>query len=196
MRKISKILKIPYSTVQYTITHYSDDVKSVPQSGRPKILDEDNQKKLKVVVNKNNRLSADQIKEKFVETSGVEVSTKTIRRNLHKLGIHSRVAAVKPLLSEKQREERLKWCLEKRSWGIRKWKSVIWSDESRFTVFRSDGPCRVWRKNGGRYDDENLVPSVKHGGSGIMVWECFSGKGLGPLIKWIGRWIVGIILKY
>ena len=42
MRKISKILKIPYSTVQYTITHYSDDVKSVPQSGRPKILGEDN----------------------------------------------------------------------------------------------------------------------------------------------------------
>src|SRR5437763_16586614 len=52
MRKVSKILKIPYRIVQYTITHYSDDVKSALRSGRPKILDENDQKKLKEVVNK------------------------------------------------------------------------------------------------------------------------------------------------
>jgi len=28
MKKISKMLKIPYSAVQYTITHYSNDVKN------------------------------------------------------------------------------------------------------------------------------------------------------------------------
>ena len=64
---------------------------------------------------------------------------------------------------------------------------MIWSDESRFTIFRNDGPGRVWRKNGCRYDIENLVPSVKHGGGGIMVWGCFSGKGLGPLVTVEGK---------
>src|SRR4051794_6279940 len=99
MPRISKILKIPYSTVQYTVAHYSNSAKSASRSGRRKIIDKDNQKKLKEIVNKNNRLSADQIREKFIEVSDIEVSTRTIRRNLHKLKIYSRVAAVKPLLS-------------------------------------------------------------------------------------------------
>src|SRR5438270_238501 len=66
-------------------------------------------------------------------------------------------------------------------------KTIIWSDESRFTLFQNDGPSRVWRKNGTRYDIENLTPTVKHGGGGVMMWECFSGKGLGPLVKVDGK---------
>src|SRR5687768_9581657 len=104
---------------------------------KTQILDKDDQKKLKKVVKNNNRASADQIREKV---SDVEISTKTIRRNLHEFGIYSRVAVVKPLLTGKQREKRLRWCLEKRRWSVRKWNTVIWSDESRFTVFRNDGP--------------------------------------------------------
>ena len=119
--------------------------------------------------------------------SGVEVGKNTIRKNLHELGIFSRVAAIKSLLSEKQRSDRLKWCINKRSWSVRQWKAVIWSDESRFKIFRSDGPTRVWRKNGERYKIENIRPSVKHGGGSLMDWGCFSGKGLGPLVRWMGR---------
>ena len=58
------------------------------------------------------------------------MSDKTIRKNLHEMGIQSRVAAVKPLLTNQQRENRLKWCLDRRNWTIRQWKSVIWSGES------------------------------------------------------------------
>lgn len=70
---------------------------------------------------------------------------------------------------------------------MRQWKNVIWSDESRFKIFRSDGPSQVWRENGKRYNIENIRPSIKHGSDGIMVWGCFSGKGLGPLVKVDGR---------
>ena len=103
------------------------------------------------------------------------------------MGIHSQIAAPKPLLTEPQRERRLKWYIERRNWPIKKWKTVIWSDESRFTLFENDGPNRVWRENGTRFDIENLTPTVKHVGGGIMVWGCFSGKGLGPLVKVDGK---------
>jgi hypothetical protein len=56
------------------------------------------------------------------------------------MGIYSRIAVPKPLLTEKQRENRLNWCIERQNWSIKKWKTVIWSDESRFTLFENDGP--------------------------------------------------------
>jgi transposase len=189
MSVISKKLKIPKTTVYDTIKRHmnSENVKSAPRSGRPKALNEDDQKKLKDIVINNNRNSAELIQREFTIESGKKVSTKTIRKNLHELKIYSRIAAVKPLLSEKQRLRRLKWCNQRKHWTIKNWKTVIWSDESRFTIFKNDGPGRVWRKDGHRYDIENLVPSVKHGGGGIMVWGCFSGKGLGPLVKVDGK---------
>jgi transposase len=189
LNKIVKILKLPKTTVYDTIKRYenAESLRSAPRSGRPCALNVGEQKTLREIALKNNRSSAEEIQRNFVGVSGVEVSVKTIRKNLHELGIQSRVAAVKPLLTDQQRENRLKWCLDRRNWTIRQWKSVIWSDESRFKIFRSDGPTRVWRKSGERYKIENMRPSVKHGGGGIMVWGCFSGKGLGPLVKVEGK---------
>ena len=63
------------------------------------------------------------------------------------------------------------------------WKKVIWSDESRFTLFKSDGETRVWRLPKEKYDIDCVVPTVKHGGGGVMVWGCFTWKSLGPLVR-------------
>ena len=65
------------------------------------------------------------------------------RRNLHEIKFFSRIPTSKPLLTDRQRENRLNWCIERKDLSIRKWKSVIWSDESRFTIFKNDGPGRV-----------------------------------------------------
>ena len=103
MSEISKKLKISKDAVYNTIKRYEncDGVQSASRSGRPKTLNGDDQKTLEEIINQNNRNSLDQIRETFSVVTGKEVSMRTIRRNLHKLGIHSRVAAVKPLLSQK-----------------------------------------------------------------------------------------------
>ena len=127
------------------------------------------------LLKKNNRLSLDEIRQNF-NSSDKQISAVTIRRNLHQMGIYSRVSVPKPLLTESQREKRLSWCIERQNWSVRQWKTVIWSDESRFTIFQNDGPSHVWRKDGTQYNIENLTPTVKHGGGGVMMWGCFSGR--------------------
>ncbi|GFV27729.1 transposable element Tc1 transposase [Trichonephila clavipes] len=59
------------------------------------------------------------------------------------------------------------------------WKKVIFSDESKFNIFGSDGRRTVWRKPNTALDPKNLRPTVKHGGVSVMVWGCMASNGVG-----------------
>ena len=59
---------------------------------------------------------------------------------------------------------------------MEQWKSVLGSDELRFTLFRSDGRVWVWQL------PVCIVSTRKFGGGGVMVWGCFSYWGVGPLM--------------
>jgi hypothetical protein len=48
--------------------------------------------------------------------------------------------------------------------------SVMWSNESIFTLFPTSGSVYIWRTPKDAYNLEYLVPTVKHGGDSVMVW--------------------------
>jgi len=183
VRSVAEVTGIPKSTCYDIIKMYEEEgvTKPPPREGRPPLMTPRDRRHLALTVEKNPLTPIAVLKEEFSEASGTQASISTLRRALPLLGYHACAGARKPWVSPVNRAIRLKWCRDHADWDER-WKSVIWTDESRFRLFRSDGRVWTWRKVGYRYHTNHLIPTVKHGGGSVMVWSCFSWNGLGPLI--------------
>ena len=62
------------------------------------------------------------------------------------------------------------------------WDKVIFSDESKFNIFGSDGQNYAWKKPNTELEIRHLHQTVKHGRRSVMVWECMAVSGTGNLI--------------
>ena len=57
-----------------------------------------------------------------------------------------------------------------RLFPMRQWRRVLFTGESRFTLYRADGRCRVYRRHGERFADACVVERDRFGGGSVMVW--------------------------
>ena len=64
------------------------------------------------------------------------------------------------------------------------WRRVLFTNESKFNLFGSDGRTKIWRKTGTAYQTQNLIPTVKHGGGSVMVWGAIEAACVGHL-SWL-----------
>ena len=56
---------------------------------------------------------------------------------------------------------------------------ILCSDETKIEHFGLNTKRHVWRKPGTAHDLANTIPTVKHGGGSIMLWDVFQWHGLG-----------------
>jgi hypothetical protein len=66
--------------------------------------------------------------------------------------------------------KRLAWDNKHEQWTLDQWKSVLWSDESKFEILGSNYSIFVILRVGERMISVCVVPTMKHGGGGVMVW--------------------------
>ena len=187
IRKISEILNIPKSTVHDVITKYNEEncTDTIPRSGRPPILSERDKRQLGRIVRQNRKQAVEEITEQFNQNLNISVCSKTIIRTLHSMGYYGRTGRKKPLVSEVNRKKRLFWCYARKSWQD-EWNFIIFSDESRFELFRNDANQWVWRRVYEAYAKDCLIPTVQKS-KGVMVWGCFCNFKVGPLVLVEGR---------
>lgn len=139
-RDISEKTGYGNTTIHNIITKYRETsaISVAPRSGRPKKITEWDKRHLKTILVKNRREPEEKIREIFIESTGNVVCRRTMQETLYEMGYNSRTALRKPNVSEHNRKIRLNWARERRLWTTDDWKKVVWSDESRFTMFQND----------------------------------------------------------
>ena len=79
------------------------------------------------------------------------------------------------LLTQRHRQEHLRWARVHLNWRRIRWNTVIFSDESRFRLMHADGRIRVYRRRGERYADACVNQVDGHNRGSVMVWGRICG---------------------
>ncbi len=98
------------------------------------------------------------------------ISAQTVRNHLREAHLHARHPHRGLDLTAVRRRNWLEWANAHIRWRLALWRGVLFTDESRFSLYRSDGWQRVWHHVGERFADVNVVDRVAHSGGGVMVW--------------------------
>ncbi|KAL0177178.1 hypothetical protein M9458_026072 [Cirrhinus mrigala] len=98
------------------------------------------------------------------------ISAQTVRNRLRKAHLHARRPHRGLGLTAVRCRNRLEWENAHIRWRLALWRDVLFTDESRFSLYGADGRRRVWRRVVERFADFNVVDRVAHGGGGVMVW--------------------------
>jgi len=184
VRKIAEITHLSASTVQHIVERFVHENR-LENKGRKapnKIFNESDERYIVRKVKANPKLSAPKLAAEVCGDLGKSCHPDTVRRVLHNHQLHGRVARKKPFISKKNIQSRLAFAREHINKDSTFWNTVIFSDESKFNIFGSDGMSYVWRKANTELNKENLKATVKHGGGHVMVWGCMSAAGVGSLV--------------
>ena len=188
-RQVAELEGISHSSVARIIRRRREtgSLNNKPKSGRPRILQRHDERKAIRLLKSNKCQTAIDVQRKLFVDYNKKVSADTIRRIFKRNGLQSRVLKKKPFLKKSSKQKRLIFARKYKDWTIENWRHVIWSDESKFSIFGSDGRKYYWKEAHEPIRDSHVIPTMKFGGGSIMVWGCFSSDGIGYLCRINGR---------
>jgi len=185
--EISKELDVPRSTVASFLERFQErgSEENLHSTGRPRKTSAQFDRHLirtaLVDTNVSNTVLRD--------ITNSEVSISTIRRRLREDHIQKWRAVKRALLTEEHAAKRLKWAREHSNCTREYWERVFWSDECAVQK-DSDGQI-LWvfrhQNKQEKYAPKNIRGREKGGGLFQMIWGCFAGSKLGPIVFIDGR---------
>lgn len=143
-----------------------------PRPGQPRVTTRAQDRHMRVSHLRDRFLPASRTAAETIGRHQRQISSRTVRRRLRDQGIRSYRANVGLVLTDRRRETRRTWGrrYSNRNWRNANWRHVVFSDESRFTLFRNDARRRVYRRRGERFADPCVVQGDRFGGGGVMAW--------------------------
>ncbi len=186
-RKNAKSLKLSSSTVHNIIQRFreSGTISVRKGQGRKTILDARDLRALRRHCITYRNATVMEIttwaQEYFQKTLSVNTIHCAIRRCRLKLYRSKK----KPYLNMIQKRRRFLWAKAHLKWTVAKWKTVLWSDESKFEVlFGKLGRHVIWTKED--KDNPSCYQRSVQKPASLMVLGCMSACGMGSLPIWKG----------
>lgn len=182
---IGRSRKLVHNAIQYVQKHQT--VLKLKRKARPRKTTAAQDRIITRIAKEDPFITSAEIRERISNEHRIQLSSRTIRKRLNESDLRGCVAQHKPLVSKKNLAARLRFAKSFRNKPATFWRNVLWSDESKFNRFGSDGKRYVWRPPKQQLNPKYTVKTVKHGGGSIMVWAAFSWHGVGPIAKIDGR---------
>lgn len=180
--QIANFFDTTQRTIYRTLRRLRPEENNVRQRGRQRKTTPREDRYVVQRVRRQRTATASSINNDLRNTTGVQVSNETIRRRLNEVGLRARRRAACPLLQPRHRATRLRWAQDHENWGIAEWSRCLFTDESKFNFFRSDGRVLVWRRTNERFKEEHMEARVAFGGGGVTVWGGMSMNGKSELV--------------
>ncbi|GFX57225.1 transposable element Tcb1 transposase [Trichonephila clavipes] len=126
-----------------------------------------------VTAKRNRRSTASDLSRQLSSAIGTTVSRQTEYRRLGHISLYARRPVRCVPLTATHCRLRLTWSREHALWTPQQWSSVMFSDESRFSLQSDSRRTLIWRVPGTHYHQENTIERHHYGGVG---WLARLGK--------------------
>lgn len=162
------------ATISRLFTRYRNTGRTQdrPRSGRPRVTTPIEDRYIRTIHVRNRFVTATST---AATALGHRISRRTVTRRLRLAGIRAYRPFRGMVLTLRHRQNRQRWARQVYRWQVRNWRRVLFSDESRFTLYKSDGRERVYRRRGERLARPCIREVHPFGGGGVMVWGGICG---------------------
>lgn len=122
---------------------------------------------LSITARHNKHATVFQFSRDLYAVTGSWVSKVTVSSRLHERGLFTRRPAICASLTSANRRVCLAWCKDHRDWCRA---TILFTDESRFSLTTDSHPTFIWREPGTRYLYFNVQEIDRYGSRSLMVW--------------------------
>ncbi|GFX73507.1 transposable element Tcb2 transposase [Trichonephila clavipes] len=148
-----------------------------PGQGRRWVTTPNEDRYLVLTARSHRNMNATLLQQHLRSATGTTVSTHTVQKRLHGVGLYARRPMACVRLTSRHRRDRRELATEHVNWRRNEWSNVLFSDECRFSVHPDNRRIFIWRYCGSRNNPAFVHESVRFGVGGMLVYGGISIDG-------------------